>query len=75
MALVRQRSTTTQDKGQSSVTVQNSTVTQNGTRTQVAGGRTDSQTQSEPLSMQIQFVIELTSTNPMPLDGESLSDC
>ena len=75
MALVRQRSTTTQDKGQSSVTVQNSTVTQNGTRTQVAGGRNDSQTQSEPLSMQIEFVIELTSTNPMPLDGESLPDC
>jgi hypothetical protein len=75
MALVRQKSTTTQDKGQSSTTVQNSTVTQNGTRTQVSGGRSDSQTQSEPLSMQIQFVIELTSTNPMPLDGESLADC
>ena len=75
MALVRQKSVTSQDKGQVSTTVQNSTVTQTGTRTQVAGGRSDSQTQSEPLSMQVQFTIELTSTNPLPLDGETLPDC
>ena len=75
MALVRQKSVTKQDKGQISTTTQNSTVTQNGTRTQVTGGRTDSGTSSEPLSVQFEFAIEIQARNPRPLDGEVVSDC
>ena len=75
MALVRQSSVTTQDKGQASLTVQNSTNTQTGERTQVTGGRNDSQTQSEPLSMQVQFILELQSRSPRPLPDEDIPDC
>jgi hypothetical protein len=70
MAIVLKKSTTRSDKGQRSLTVQDTTTEKEARTAQNTAARQDTQTAKAPITLQIAFKIRFRHTTPVLPDGE-----